>query len=90
MRRRQFIALSGAVMAWPLTASAQQASKIPRIGYLATSLARNHHMRDAFLARLRELGYEEGRNLIIETEMPMAKLSNFLIWPLIWSALTST
>jgi len=65
MRRRKFIALSGAAMVWPLTASAQQAAKIPRIGYLGTNL-RDEHFREPFLERLRELGYEDGRNIVIE------------------------
>jgi putative ABC transport system substrate-binding protein len=67
MRRREFIALSGAAMVWPLTASAQRAAKIPRIGYLGTNLRNDKtHWREQFLKRLRELGYEDGRNLAIE------------------------
>jgi putative ABC transport system substrate-binding protein len=67
MKRREFIAvLSGAAVAWPLGASAQQATKIARIGYLSGNLAANPHTREAFLQGLRDLGYVEGRNLEIE------------------------
>jgi putative ABC transport system substrate-binding protein len=67
MKRREFIALlSGAAAAWPLGASAQQAAKVPRIGYLAGNLAANPHLREAFLQGLRDLGYVEGRNVVIE------------------------
>jgi putative ABC transport system substrate-binding protein len=63
---RELIALSGATMAWPLIVSAQQAAKIPRIGYLAASLRIDRHLQEAFLERLRELGYVDGRNVLIE------------------------
>ena len=64
MRRRQFISLlGGAAAAWPLTARAQQATKLPTIGFLgATPLP----WTAAFEQRLRELGWIEGRNLAIE------------------------
>ena len=48
----------------PLAAEAQQAAKISRIGYLATN--RTPHFQDAFRQGLRDLGYVEGRNLVIE------------------------
>ncbi len=67
MKRREFIAvLSGAAVAWPLGGSAQQAAKVPRIGYLTGNLASNPHTREAFLQGLRDLGYVEGRNVLIE------------------------
>jgi putative tryptophan/tyrosine transport system substrate-binding protein len=66
MRRREFIALSGATLAWPLAASAQHAAKLPRIGYLGTNLQIDGHLREPFIERLRELGYEDGRNIVIE------------------------
>jgi putative ABC transport system substrate-binding protein len=64
MRRREFIALLG-VAAWPMAALAQQAEKIPRIGYLSprSALITSDH---AFLQGLRELGYVEGKNILIE------------------------
>jgi putative ABC transport system substrate-binding protein len=67
MRRREFIALVGSTaVAWPQTASAQQAAKIARIGFLALNMAPSPHLREAFLQGLRDLGYVEGRNLMIE------------------------
>src|SRR5712692_6251767 len=50
----------------PLTAEAQQAGKIARIGYLSSDLAASPDLREAFLQGLRDLGYVEGRNLVIE------------------------
>src|SRR6266849_2115149 len=67
MKRREFIAvLSGAAVATPLVGEAQQAAKIARIGYLGPNLAANPHTREAFLQGLRDLGYVEGRNVLIE------------------------
>ena len=77
MRRREFIALSGAAMACPLTTSAQQAAKIPRIGYLVTNFRINRHLYDPFLERLREFGYVEGRNLVIEYRDAEGQLARF-------------
>jgi putative ABC transport system substrate-binding protein len=50
----------------PLAAEAQQAAKIARIGYLSPNLATSPHLREAFRQGLRDLGYVEGRNLVIE------------------------
>ena len=51
----------------PLAAEAQQAAKISRIGYLSPSAAAaTPHLREALLQGLRDLGYVEGRNLMIE------------------------
>jgi putative tryptophan/tyrosine transport system substrate-binding protein len=63
MRRREFITLvGGAAAAWPLGARAQQAGKLPTIGYLGTE----SQPVAAFVQRLRELGWTEGRNVAIE------------------------
>ena len=48
-------------------AHAQHAVVIPRIGYLAGDLTTGQHLHDAFRQGLRDLGYVEGRNLVIET-----------------------
>jgi putative ABC transport system substrate-binding protein len=66
MRRREFITLvGGAAFAWPLASRAQQ--KIPRIGFMGNSTAAlETNLVDAFREGLRELGYEEGRNIAIE------------------------
>jgi len=67
MRRREFIAgIGSAAMVWPLAARAQQ-EPIARIGYLAPQSASFGKTRsDAFRAGLRDLGYVEGKNFIIE------------------------
>ena len=67
MKRREFISLlSGAAVGWPVAANAQQAAKIARIGYLGQNLTSNPQVREAFRQGLRDLGYVEGRNLVIE------------------------
>jgi putative ABC transport system substrate-binding protein len=75
MPRRTFMALvSGGLLAAPLAAEAQQAAKVARIGYLsAASLAANPHQHEAFRQGLRDLGYVEGRNLVIEYRSPEGK-----------------
>ena len=67
MDRRDTVLALLALGAAPLAAEAQQAAKIARIGYLATNPAASPHLREAFLLQgLRDLGYVEGRNLVIE------------------------
>ena len=73
--RRTFLAGTGAVLlAAPLAAEAQQAAKVARIGYLATNLAGIPHVHEAFRQGLRDLGYVEGRNLMIEYRSAEGKL----------------
>src|SRR5262249_18507415 len=65
MKRREFITFVGVAAVLPLAASAQ--SKIPRIGFIGNSTAAlEANLVDAFREGLRELGYEEGRNIVIE------------------------
>jgi putative ABC transport system substrate-binding protein len=65
MRRREFITLVGAV-AWPLVTHAQPA-KLPTIGVLgAASPSAWSQFVAAFVQRLRDLGWVEGRNVAIE------------------------
>jgi putative ABC transport system substrate-binding protein len=69
MKRRDFITLFGSTAAaWPLAARAQQsADKIFRIGFVGTSTADSlPKLPEAFRAGLRDLGYQEGRDIIIE------------------------
>src|SRR5260370_37957431 len=64
MRRREFVTLvSGALVAWPLVARAQPSGKIWRIGFIAQGYERFY---DALFEGLRELGYAEGKNLVVE------------------------
>ena len=58
----------------PTTAGAQHAAKVPRIGVLATSATASPHMLEAFRAGLRELGWVEGRNVVMEYRSAEGKL----------------
>src|SRR5262245_13972852 len=66
--RRKFLAtLGGAVAAWPLTAGAQQAGKLPTIGLLVSGTPSSHgQWVAAFVRRLHELRWIEGRTVAIE------------------------
>src|SRR5262245_54386508 len=68
MRRRAFITLlGGAAVAWPLAARAQQAGKLPTIGFLVSGTPSSHGQWVAtFAQRLHELGWIEGRTVAIE------------------------
>ncbi len=67
LRRREFITLVGGAAAWPLAAKAQQPGKLPTIGYLGASAALSESpWTTAFVQRLRELGWIEGRTIAIE------------------------
>jgi len=67
MRRRQFIAGLGGVATLPLVARAQQRAKLPIIGYLGPNTPSVDRNRlPAFVNRLRELGWIEGRTIHIE------------------------
>ena len=66
--RRAFIGtLAGGLLALPLAVDAQQSGKVARIGFLeAGSASANQHFLDAFRRGLRELGYVEGRDIVVE------------------------
>ena len=65
MNRRDFITLlGGAAAAWPLAARAQQPSHLPRIGSIHTTRSENS---EAFFQALREGGYVEGQNVLLES-----------------------
>jgi putative ABC transport system substrate-binding protein len=67
MKRRAFITLLGAAAAWPLSARAQKPAKLPTIGFLgAGSRSSWGSWTDAFVGRLRELGWIEGQTVAIE------------------------
>jgi putative tryptophan/tyrosine transport system substrate-binding protein len=66
MRRREFITLLGAATAWPRRTRAQQAGKLPTIGFLGADAAAFAPWTAAFVARLGELGWMEGKNVAIE------------------------
>jgi putative ABC transport system substrate-binding protein len=66
-RRRFLLTSLASALAAPLAAEAQQAAKVARIGYLAGDLAGSPQLPEAFRQGLRDLGYVEGRNVVIET-----------------------
>jgi putative tryptophan/tyrosine transport system substrate-binding protein len=66
VKRREFITLVGGAATWPLAARAQQATKLPTIGFLANTASFERRSIDAFVQRLRELGWVESRTVVIE------------------------
>jgi putative tryptophan/tyrosine transport system substrate-binding protein len=67
MIRREFISLLGGAAAWPIAARAQQPGKLPTVGFLgATTPSAQKKWTDAFVQRLRELDWIEGRSIAIE------------------------
>src|ERR1700704_6682781 len=76
--RRVFVGtLAGGLLAAPLAAEAQQAAKTARIGYVALNLAAAPRLTEAFRQGLRDLGYVEGRNLVIVYREAEGKLERF-------------
>ena len=78
MRRREFIMrVGGAAAAWPFAALAQQPSKVWRIAHVYPGKLDNppdRAMYDVFRGELRELGYVEGKNLIIDQRSAEGKV----------------
>ena len=67
MRRRDFITLLGGATAWPLTAHAQAPKNIPRLCFLTFDPGTLQSNRfDAFFQGLRDLGYANGQNIVID------------------------
>jgi putative ABC transport system substrate-binding protein len=78
MNRRAFLYGSVAMLAPPRVAGAQQPGKVARIGYLGVNLAAGGlPMREAFVQGLRDLGYVEGRNVLIEYRDARGKPERF-------------
>src|SRR5262245_34301337 len=79
MRRREFIILlGGTAAAWPLTARAQQSGKLPTIGFLS---GQTRSVAGQWIAvfeqRLRELGWIEGRTVLIEVRWAEGRFERF-------------
>ena len=76
MNRRETVLALVALGAMPCATEAQQAAKMPRIGYLASNLRDSGptHLHEAFRQGLRDLGYVEGRNVVIEYRDAQGKL----------------
>jgi putative ABC transport system substrate-binding protein len=81
MRRREFITIvGGAAAAWPFSVFAQQPTKVARIGYLLTmslGFPEGKKNFDAFRQGLRERGYVEGQNILIEYRAADGKIERF-------------
>jgi putative ABC transport system substrate-binding protein len=66
VKRREFITLVGGAAAWPLAARAQLANKLPTVGFLGADASAFSPWTAAFVARLGELGWIEGKTIAIE------------------------
>jgi putative tryptophan/tyrosine transport system substrate-binding protein len=75
VKRREFITLlGGAAAAWPVDALTQQAGKVWRMGFIAHG---HEPFYDALFEGLREYGYDEGRNLIVERRYARGQAERF-------------
>jgi putative ABC transport system substrate-binding protein len=79
LKRRKFMTLlGGTAAAWPLTARAQQPAKLPIIGFLGLSTrSAQREITDAFVQRLRELRWTEGRTVAIEYRWAEGRTEGF-------------
>jgi putative tryptophan/tyrosine transport system substrate-binding protein len=79
MNRRGFITLlGGTAAAWPLAARAQQPAKLPTIGFLGAGTSSSHgQWAAAFVQRLHELGWIEGRTIAIEYRWAEGRTERF-------------
>lgn len=70
MQRRDFIkVVAGSAATWPLVARAQQAEKLPRVGFLGPQARTNVGMVEyyrAFSSQLEKNGFREGQNIVVE------------------------
>jgi putative ABC transport system substrate-binding protein len=67
MRRREFLTFAGgAAVSWPLAAAAQQADRLPTIGFLGADSTAFAPWTAALVARLAELGWVDGKTIAIE------------------------
>jgi putative ABC transport system substrate-binding protein len=85
LRRRTLIAGLAVLLLAPRRPSAQQASaKIPRVGILTQADNERTPMLDAFREGLRDLGYVEGRNIVLEFRFAKGDLAHGLEWRQNW------
>jgi hypothetical protein len=79
MKRREFITLLGGATAWPLAARAQT-GKLVRLGYLdggARTDPTTQNLRRQFVLGMRDLGYNEGRDYLLEERYAAGQLDSF-------------
>lgn len=77
MKRREFITLLGGAATWSLAAHAQQRAK-PRVGFMGNSTeVLEANLVGPFRERLRELGYQDGRNIAVEYRWAEGKYERF-------------
>jgi putative ABC transport system substrate-binding protein len=83
IKRRDFITLIGGAAVWPLAALAQQTGKIYHVGFLANDPTIPAQLAgQAFLDGLRESGFIENKNTIIEYRFAEARLDRYAdSWP---------
>jgi putative ABC transport system substrate-binding protein len=80
MKRRDFMTLLGGATAWPLAVRAQQAAKLPIIGFFGPSTpSAMSQWVPAFVQRLRELGWIEGRSIAIEYRWAEGRNERFAV-----------
>jgi putative ABC transport system substrate-binding protein len=87
MERRAFVVGALGLLAAPLAAEAQQAGRVPRIGFLVlTSPSSASRLLDAFRQGLRELGWVEGQNIVIDYRFAEGKYDRLpdLAAELVW------
>jgi putative ABC transport system substrate-binding protein len=79
MRRREFITLlGGGAAAWPLAVRAQQSASVRRVGFMGNSTETlEANLVGPFREELRELGYQEGRNVIVEYRWAEGRYERF-------------
>jgi putative tryptophan/tyrosine transport system substrate-binding protein len=80
MRRRDFIkVVAGSAVTWPLAARAQQAGKLPRIGII---LVEPSELTEALSQGLREAGYVDGQNIVLDLRDHYGSLEPSSAWTL--------
>ncbi len=80
MKRREFITVVSGVAMWPLAVWAQQPKNVPRIGFLVTGSIESSEGRaslKAFDQGLREYGYIDGQNILVEVRAADSKVERF-------------
>jgi putative tryptophan/tyrosine transport system substrate-binding protein len=77
MRRRDFIAIVSGAAALPVAANAQQAGRLPTIGFLGSDPVAFAPWIAAFVTRLRELGWIDGRTVAIEYQWSQGRTERY-------------